>query len=383
MVVNDHDLNTTVGEPISLISCNRKFDYLEDSMTRGIKKIATYSMIGVLTFLGGTKTAYAIGEPVAGISVILEDISSNPNITNVEISNIIEPIIEYQDLAIANVSNYVNIRSEANTNSKVLGKLYNRGTGTILEVEGDWTKIQSGNVIGYILSEYLYTGGQVYDLAESVKSRLATVNAKVLNVRSKGGINSSVITQVPKGQVLEVLEEHQNWLKISVGDKTGYVSADYVHTETGFKQAISIEEEQAIIKLDKERKESQESKAASSLRQQIVNYALRFKGNPYVWGGTSLTRGADCSGFTQSVLKKFGIYIPRTSRAQSRGGTRISMSKIQPGDLIFYRKNGVVNHVAMYIGNGKVVGAASRREGITIKDYNYRTPYRAVRYINR
>jgi cell wall-associated NlpC family hydrolase len=110
---------------------------------------------------------------------------------------------------------------------------------------------------------------------------------------------------------------------------------------------------------------------------------MRFKGNPYVWGGTSLTRGADCSGFTQSVLKNFGILIPRTSRQQSRGGRRVSMDKIQPGDLIFYRKNGVVNHVAMYIGNGKVIGAASRKEGITIKNYNYRTPYKAVSYINR
>ncbi|NLK99750.1 MAG: SH3 domain-containing protein [Clostridiales bacterium] len=351
-------------------------------MTRGIRKIATYCMIGSLAFMGGTKTAYAAGQPLAGITVLLKDISVNPNITTKEISNILDPIIEYQDLAIANVNNYVNIRSQANTDSKVLGKLYKNGAATVLETEGEWLKIKSGNVTGYIKSDYLLTGIDVYKKADSAKSSLATVKANVLNVRSKAGTSSSVVTQVPKGHVFEVVEEQDDWLKIAVGDKTGYVSADYVDIKTDFKKAISIEEEQERIKLEKERQESQERKQVSSRRQQIVNYALRFNGNPYVWGGTSLTRGADCSGFVQSVLKNFGIYVPRTSRAQSRGGRRVSMDKIQPGDLIFYRKNGVVNHVAMYIGNGKVIGAASRKEGIKIKNYNYRTPYKAVSYIN-
>lgn len=352
-------------------------------MTRRTRRIATYIMLASLALMGTTNTAYAAGQPIAGISILLNDISTNPKISNTEISNILGPIIEYQDLAIANVSNYVNIRSEANSSSKVLGKLYNRGTGKILAVEGDWTKIQSGNVIGYIKSEYLYTGSEVYELADTVKTRLATVKAKVLNVRAKAGTNSSVVTQVPNGLVVKVLEEQKDWLKISVGDKTGYVSASYVDTKTDFLQALSVEEEQAIIELENKRKNAQKNNAVSSLRKQIVNYALKFQGNPYVWGGSSLTRGADCSGFTQSVLKNFGIYIPRTSREQSRGGKRVSMNNIQPGDLIFYRKNGIVNHVAMYIGNGKVVGAASRKEGIVIKDYDYRTPYRAVSYIYR
>lgn len=352
-------------------------------MTRMTRRIATYCMIGSLALMGGTKTAYASVQPIAGITVLLNDISINPDITNIEISNTLDPIIEYKDLAIANVANYVNIRSDANANSKVLGKLYNNGAARILDTKGDWLKIKSGNVTGYIMSEYLLTGTDAYGMAENVKVRLATVKAKILNVRTKAGTNSSVVTQIPQGHVFEVLEDQNDWIEISVGDKTGYVSADYVDIETDFKQAISIEEEQERIRLEKERQGAQESNKVSSLRQQIVNYALRFKGNPYVWGGTSLTRGADCSGFTQSVLKNFGIYIPRTSRAQANGGRRVSMDKIQPGDLIFYRKNGVVNHVAMYIGNGKVIGAASRREGIKIKNYNYRTPYKAVSYINR
>lgn len=357
-------------------------------MTRSIRKIATYCIIGSLTFLGGTKPAYATMQsaavqPVAGITILLNDISINPEITSTEIKNILYPIKEYQGLAIANVVNYVNIRSEANTNSKVLGKLYKNGAATILETEGEWLKIKSGNVTGYIMSDYLFTGSDAYGLADKVKTRLATVKANTLNVRSKASTSSTVVTQVPKGDNLEVLEENRDWIKISVGNKTGYVSATYVDINTDFVKAISIEEEQARIKFEKERQEEQANKSVSSLRQKIVNYALRFNGNPYVWGGTSLTRGADCSGFTQSVLKNFGIYIPRTSREQAKGGRRVSISNMQPGDLIFYRKNGRVNHVAMYIGNGKVIGAASRKEGINIKNYNYRTPYRVVSYINR
>ncbi len=352
-------------------------------MTRKTLKIATYCMIGSLAFMGGTKASYASAQSIAGISVILEDISINPDITTSDINDILEPIIEYQDLAIAKVANYVNIRSKASTNSKVVGKLYNKGTATILGSEGEWVKVKSGNVTGYIKSDNLYTGSKVYEMADQVKTRLATIKVNILNVRSEANLNSSVVIQVPKGQRFEVLKESNDWIKISVGSKSGYVYADYVDIKTDFKEAVSIEEEQQITKLENERKERQKNNAASSLRQRIVNYAMRFKGNPYVWGGTSLTRGADCSGFTQSVLKNFGISIPRTSRQQSRGGRRVSMDKIQPGDLIFYRKNGVVNHVAMYIGNGKVIGAASRKEGITIKNYNYRTPYKAVSYINR
>jgi cell wall-associated NlpC family hydrolase len=327
-------------------------------------------MVGSLLIVGGTKTAYASGEPIAGITVVLENIS-------IETENILNPIIEYRDLAIANVTNYVNIRSEANTNSKVVGKLYHNGAATILGTKGEWINVKSGNVTGYIKSDYLLTGNEVYEIAEEVKAELATVKVNALNVRAKADISSSVVTMIPKGDVLEIIEEDSEWTKISLGDKTGYVSTAYVDIKTDFKEAISIQEEK--------RKElaKKQSSSTSSIRQSIVNYALRFKGNPYVWGGTSLTRGADCSGFTQSVLKNYGISIPRTSRSQANGGKRVSMDKIQPGDLIFYRKNGRVNHVAMYIGNGKVVGAASRREGINIKDYNYRTPYKAVSYINR
>lgn len=341
--------------------------YWRLNMNKKIRKIAVYCTVGSLAFMGRVKTAYASSEPVAGITVLLEDINTNPEV--------IENILEYSDLAIANVNNYVNIRSEANTDSKVLGKLYSNGTAKILETEGEWLKIQSGDVTGYIKSEYMITGSEVYDMVDDVKTTMATVNANKLNVRAKASISSSVLAKVPKGDKLEVLEEDEEWIKVSLGSKVGYVAADYVKVNTEFKEAISIEEEQERLKLEQEN-------AVSSLRQQIVNYALRFKGNPYVWGGTSLTRGADCSGFTQSIFKYFGIYLPRTSRAQAYGGKRVSLSNMKPGDLVFYTKNGRINHVAIYIGNGQVIGASSRKEGITIKNCNYRKPYMAASYIN-
>ena len=350
-------------------------------MNKKVRKIAVCCAVGSLALMGRAKTAYAAGEPVAGITVLINDISEDPKM-NAEINNILHPIKKYGNMAIADVNNYVNIRSQANTNSKILGKLYSKGTATILEEEGDWLKIKSGSVTGYIKAEFLITGSKVYEMIEEVKTKLATINANKLNIRTKADINSSILTQVPNGDKLKVIEESGEWIKVSTGNKVGYVSADYVDIKTDFQEAISIEEEQERIRLEKERQQKEESKAVSSLRQQIVNYAKQFIGNPYVWGGTSLTRGADCSGFTQSVFKKFGIYIPRTSRSQAGSGKRVSLDKIQPGDLIFYTKNGRINHVVIYIGNGKVLGAASKEEGIVIKNLNYRKPYKAVSYIN-
>ena len=125
------------------------------------------------------------------------------------------------------------------------------------------------------------------------------------------------------------------------------------------------------------------SDSNSSLRQQIVDYALQFVGNPYVYGGTSLTNGTDCSGFTQSVLANFGININRTAGAQSQGGSSVDLSQIQPGDLLFYEGSGDygIGHVTMYIGDGKVVHASSSKTGIIVSDVNYRTPVSASDYI--
>ncbi len=125
-----------------------------------------------------------------------------------------------------------------------------------------------------------------------------------------------------------------------------------------------------------------EIRDSSALRSELVNYALQFEGNPYAWGGTSLTKGADCSGFTQSVFRYKKISLPRTSRMQAKGGRTVPINKIRPGDLIFYRKNGIINHVALYIGNDKVISASNSQSGIKITDYDYRKPFKAVSYLD-
>ena len=118
----------------------------------------------------------------------------------------------------------------------------------------------------------------------------------------------------------------------------------------------------------------------SSVGQEIANYAVQFVGNPYVYGGTSLTNGTDCSGFTQSVMANFGIYIARTAADQAYGGTSVSVSDIQPGDLLFYSDGSGISHVALYIGGGQIVHAATESQGIIISSYNYDSPVCAARY---
>lgn len=106
-----------------------------------------------------------------------------------------------------------------------------------------------------------------------------------------------------------------------------------------------------------------------------MNYALQYVGNPYVWGGTSLTKGVDCSGFTMQVMRQFGVSLPHYSGSQAKMGKAVTSGNMRPGDLIFYAgSGGQVNHVAIYIGNGQVVHAASRKSGIKISTWNYRSP---------
>lgn len=124
-------------------------------------------------------------------------------------------------------------------------------------------------------------------------------------------------------------------------------------------------------------------KTSLSYRKELVEYALQFKGNPYVYGGTSLTEGTDCSGFTQSVFKYKGIQLPRTSRQQAQYGKNVPLNKLQPGDLIFYCKNGIINHVALYTGNSKVIHASNPKSGIKVSRYDYRKPYKAVTYFDK
>ncbi len=382
-----------------------------------VGKLVTYCMIGTIAFASQSVITKAAERPIAGIDLLLNDFYENSANDNKDIKAYLSSDVfkENSDISFANVTNYVNIRKKASENSKVLGKLYNNSAATILGKKGDWYKIKSGTVTGYVKSEYLVTGSEAAEVATKVGTRVATVNTTTLKVRQEANTDSTVLTLVPIGEELTVKKESGDWIKVQVDDQDkGYVSADYVDLTTVYEKAISIEEEQARLE-EEAREQSQNnsnssnnssssgtvksskttssrtststsdtssSSTGSTTRNKIVNYALKFQGNPYVWGGTSLTNGTDCSGFTQSVFRDIGVSIPRDSRSQAGSGKRVSVSSVQPGDLIFYAKRGSINHVAIYIGNGKVISASSPDTGIRITSYDYRTPVKAVSYLN-
>ena len=240
----------------------------------------------------------------------------------------------------------------------------------ILGTKDDWTKIKFGSVTGYVKSEYLYTGDDAIAAAEKAVITVATVNTTTLRVRKKASVDSSVVSLVGEGEDLTVEKIVDGWYKVEVDDEKGYISGDFVDVSQKLPTASSI----------KELNESS-SEGASSTGSSLVQYALQFVGNRYVWGGTSLTNGVDCSGFTMAVYAQFGYSLPHSSGAQAGCGRSVSFSNLQPGDLIFYRNGGSIGHVAMYIGGGRVVHASNKKDGIKISNYRYRTPACARRII--
>ena len=427
-------------------------------------------------------------------------------------------------LAFAQCDEYINVRSEASADSEVVGKVYNKGSVTILGQIGDWYQVQSGNATGYVNAAYFATGEAAQAIADEVAYNVATVYPEALTVRSEPSEDSEPIGTVYSTDELEVVQYDGDWMKVALGnDVYGYVSAYYVGYDTYYATAETLDEEQARLDqewldylaeseaeeerlnqqwqdyLDQQAAEQaaadqsyqdqaaadqayQEQLAAeqaaadaqaaaaaasqqtsdaqtqadqayqaylnaqaaadaqaqaeadaaaqaaqaaanaeaaaqqtqqaqteapqteapqteapqteapqetapeteapsySSTGSQVVNFATQFLGNPYVWGGTSLTNGADCSGFTQSVFANFGISIPRTAAAQASSGTPVSLSDIQAGDLLFYSNGSGIGHVTIYMGNGQVVHASNSNTGIIISDYGYRTPVSARRY---
>lgn len=278
-------------------------------------------------------------------------------------------ILGYTNLGIADVDGNLNVRAEATTDAKLVGKMPNNAGCEILGVEGEWTKIKSGEVEGYVKSEYLLSGDAAIIRAEEVKQTIAKVTASTLYVREAPNTDCAIITMMPNGEEVEVIEVLDGWIKVNVDSDEGYVSSDYVEISTELPKAMTMTEVRF-------------GQGVSDVRVSLVQYATQFVGNPYVWGGTSLTNGADCSGFVLSVYANYGVSLPHSSRAQANCGTKISASEAKPGDLFFYGNGSGINHVAIYIGNGQVVHASSPRTGIKISSAYYRTPVKVVRIIN-
>ncbi len=277
----------------------------------------------------------------------------------------------YTNLGIANVeSGNLNVREIPSTDGKLVGKMPANAACEVLDTDGEWAHIQSGEVEGYVSLDFLLTGPDAKIKANGLVHTVVVANTDGLNVREQANTESEVLTQVLKGEELEYVETLGDWIKISLDGEDAYVAAEYVTIEEKLDTAITMTE---LLY----------GEGVSDVRVDLVEYAKQFLGNPYVWGGTSLTNGADCSGFVLSVFKKYGITLSHSSRAQANEGTKISTSELKPGDLVFYgNSSGTINHVAIYIGGGQVIHASSPKTGIKISKYNYRTPVRAVRVIN-
>ncbi|MDY4971527.1 MAG: NlpC/P60 family protein [Lachnospiraceae bacterium] len=287
---------------------------------------------------------------------------------------------DYKKLGIADVksSNYLNVRKKPSTDAEICGKMTQYTACDIVKKDGDWYKIKSGSVTGYVYAEYIITGEKAQEIALEQAEKMAVVTTDSnLNVRKKPSTDSSIITKISTEERYEVQSVKNGWVKISLDgltdeegdelDSVGYISADYCEVKYALKSAVKYTP----------LKEGGGSTAYSSTRASLCNYACQFVGNPYVWGGTSLTNGADCSGFVMSVFAKYGVYLPHSSSGQSYCGTRVSSSQMRPGDLVFYGSGGI-NHVAIYIGDGMIVHAANTRRGIVINSWNYMTPVKIV-----
>ena len=287
-------------------------------------------------------------------------------------------INRYDHLVISKVTNYLNVRSSpADEGDKnIIGKMPSKAAGDILETLDGWYKIRSGSITGYITADpqYTATGQEAIDLATQAASLMAIVRTDRLNVRMEPNTDSKIWTQISKEERYPVEKQLDGWVQIDLdtGDSGNGEENDGAYIST---RDNNVDVQYALTEAINFTPMEETANQQASLRSKIVNYALKFVGNPYVWGGTSLTNGADCSGFTQSVLRNFGIRVPRVSREQANTGKGIKSSDMRPGDLIFYTNSkGTINHVAMYIGNGQIVHAASRRSGIKISTWNYRTP---------
>lgn len=373
-------------------------------MRKRIGMAAIVCCFGMIMYLCAANADKAVAKQDTGINKVeieAEEIISNVQIQETQVQTTEESSqdeeSEYVNLAIADVTDYVNVRTEPNTDSEIVGKIYDGAVAQILSVAGeqdDWFQIVSGNVEGYIKAEFFLYGDAAAEVIDEYVIRYAKIQADRLNVREEPSTDAERIGYIDNGEKVKILENLGDWLKVEYTEgKNGYVAAEYVTIVEEFVYAWTLEEEQAEMdaqKILEERMNAQESEVPEilgqiefpatsytsneELRKAIVDYALQYIGNKYVHGGSGLASGTDCSGFTCFVYADFGYPISRTPSGQYTGaGRSISYSEIQPGDIICYSTNGgkSCTHVGLYIGDGQIVHSANSRKGVIISAADY------------
>lgn len=335
---------------------------------------------------------------------------------------------KYANKAVADIysTTTLNIRKKGSINAKIVGKMKKGNIATVLKKGSEWSKVRSGNVTGYVKNQYLVFGDEIENFAKQNVKKVAKVQTETLRVRKKASTNSKIVTLVSEDDKLKVKKQTDDWAKVKVDGQIGYVSKDYAKVTYSFGKAKSMKQIQAeqaakeaqkqaaqttignesastsssntsnssttsgstkasSVQAAKKASVSVSSSGSSATGSRIASYAQQFIGNPYRYGGNSLTSGIDCSGFTQQIMAKFGYSISRTSSSQAGEGRAVSTSNLRAGDLVFYGNGGSINHVAVYIGGGQVVHASNSapypRGGIKISNVNYRTPICARRII--
>ncbi|EOS23804.1 hypothetical protein C806_02590 [Lachnospiraceae bacterium 3-1] len=333
-------------------------------------KAVAACITGAVVFGMAQMSAEAARGVEAGVTVTLnESLTADLQAGEKEIVQVPSTICGYTNLGIAQVENHLNIREGAGEEYDLVGKLPVDAGCEILSTEGEWYQIQSGKVTGYVKGEFLLTGQDAANRADEVKSIVATSVTQTLNARVEPNTDCSIWTMIAEGEELQLLEDQGEWLKVDVDGDECYVAREYVELSEQLPKAMTMTE-------------IRYGEGISDVRVDMIQYACQFVGNRYVWGGTSLTNGVDCSGFTMRIYEKYGIYLPHSSSAQSGYGTKIDPSEAKPGDLFFYGNGSGINHVAMYIGNGQVVHASSAKTGIKISNAFYRTPICVTRLIS-